>query len=195
MWFSGLRGGVAFAIAATSYAKNDFPENSDSQAILQTTLWIAILTIFFMGGSIGRLLDRLDVKEKDTDVDEGTYGAGGDHGMLQRGKTKRFQSTSRLLQMERQYIKPFFTHAQPEGDLSTGHMQMEDLEEEEEGVGLQNNHGGGGGGDNPMMMSESGAGSSSGRSGGGGGGASSAVMRADEADGPGKAVVKAATRW
>lgn len=52
MWWSGLRGGVAFAIAATSYAQNDFPENGDSLAILQATLTIATFTIFVFGGSI-----------------------------------------------------------------------------------------------------------------------------------------------
>jgi len=71
MWFSGLRGGVAFALASVSYANNDFPQTcgglteaqratdprcssdmSDSLAILQTTLVIATFTIFVFGGAI-----------------------------------------------------------------------------------------------------------------------------------------------
>merc|ERR1719291_737131 len=78
MWFSGLRGGVAFALAAVSYAhgmKGHFPSQclksstgepytthtgcdglpeyfSDSLAILQTTMIIAVFTIVVFGGSI-----------------------------------------------------------------------------------------------------------------------------------------------
>ena len=75
MWFSGLRGGVAFALASVSFASRDFsddcgglsPEDkaassycghagmSDSLAILQTTLIIATFTIFVFGGAITEL--------------------------------------------------------------------------------------------------------------------------------------------
>jgi NhaP-type Na+/H+ or K+/H+ antiporter len=40
MWFSGLRGGVAFAIASVGFQNNDFPANNDSLVIMQTTLVI-----------------------------------------------------------------------------------------------------------------------------------------------------------
>jgi len=72
MWFSGLRGGVAFALASVSFAAMDFPDTcgglteaqkvfepkcqdgtmTDSLAILQTTLIIASFTIFVFGGAI-----------------------------------------------------------------------------------------------------------------------------------------------
>lgn len=70
MWFSGLRGGVAFALASVSYGNADFPEHcgglepavakasgigcelDDSTAMLQTTIMIAAFTIFVFGGSI-----------------------------------------------------------------------------------------------------------------------------------------------
>ena len=85
IWFSGLRGGVAFAIAAASYGDQDFdvrcggwvrpegfeegagagagagagveapahcPEDgSDSLAILQTTLLVAVFTILAFGST------------------------------------------------------------------------------------------------------------------------------------------------
>jgi len=72
IWFSGLRGGVAFAIAAASYGDNDFRQNcggwddqaadaqlpqhcrgdlTDSLAILQATLLIAAFTILVFGSS------------------------------------------------------------------------------------------------------------------------------------------------
>merc|ERR1711871_1484264 len=83
MWFSGLRGGVAFALAAVSYAAKDFPTScgglsreaaaanptcegmTDSLAILQTTLVIAAFTIFVFGGAITDLAICLNVLDKD----------------------------------------------------------------------------------------------------------------------------------
>eukprot|EP01012_Entosiphon_sulcatum_P016727 TRINITY_DN21618_c0_g1_i1.p1 TRINITY_DN21618_c0_g1~~TRINITY_DN21618_c0_g1_i1.p1 ORF type:complete len:690 (-),score=110.74 TRINITY_DN21618_c0_g1_i1:130-2166(-) len=63
LWFSGLRGAVAFVIAVTSYAHDDFPENGDGAAILTTTLFIAVITVFTMGGSITWFMDKLKVRE------------------------------------------------------------------------------------------------------------------------------------
>ncbi|KAJ1635052.1 Cation/H+ exchanger, partial [Pavlovales sp. CCMP2436] len=50
IWFSGLRGGVAFAIAAAGFQRGDF--GGDSILVLQTTLMVAFITIFLMGGLI-----------------------------------------------------------------------------------------------------------------------------------------------
>ena len=79
IWFSGLRGGVAFALAAASYEARDFParcggrpalaavagdaqgegvlfshcppELNDSLAIVQVTLLLAVFTIFVLGAA------------------------------------------------------------------------------------------------------------------------------------------------
>ena len=89
MWFSGLRGGVAFAIASVGFANSDFgsvcggldaaqleesraghgpwkgycdaPGMSDSLAVLQTTLIIAVFTIFVFGGLITEVAVAFDV--------------------------------------------------------------------------------------------------------------------------------------
>uniref|UniRef100_A0A7S0NFQ9 Sodium/hydrogen exchanger n=1 Tax=Phaeocystis antarctica TaxID=33657 RepID=A0A7S0NFQ9_9EUKA len=79
MWWSGLRGGVAFALAAKIYSDNNFPAKcgggaelagcdpnnamNDSEAILQTTMLIAALTIFVFGGSITFLALKANVME------------------------------------------------------------------------------------------------------------------------------------
>ncbi|KAL3933231.1 MAG: hypothetical protein SGPRY_000374 [Prymnesium sp.] len=75
MWLSGLRGGVAFAIAAVSFSNMDFPEQcggldghcgdgdfwestevrNDSTAVLQMTMIIAVFTIFTLGGSMASI--------------------------------------------------------------------------------------------------------------------------------------------
>mmetsp|Transcript_39709 Transcript_39709/g.104861 ORF Transcript_39709/g.104861 Transcript_39709/m.104861 type:complete len:545 (-) Transcript_39709:158-1792(-) len=81
LWWSGLRGGVAFALAASSFSYGDFEQHcggaarsghghhapsastiechnsegktmTDGLAILQTTLIVATLSIFVLGGSV-----------------------------------------------------------------------------------------------------------------------------------------------
>jgi len=76
MWFSGLRGGVAFALAAVSYSAMDFPQAcggnpaaceeesmTDGLAIMQTTLIIASFTIFVFGGAITEVAVACNVLE------------------------------------------------------------------------------------------------------------------------------------
>jgi len=86
MWFSGLRGGVAFALASVSYMSMDFPKScgglegapleaataagkcpadmNDSLAIMQTTMLIAVFTIFVFGGAITEVAVAGGVLEK-----------------------------------------------------------------------------------------------------------------------------------
>eukprot|EP00299_Pterocystis_sp_00344_P002109 c1211_g1_i1.p1 GENE.c1211_g1_i1~~c1211_g1_i1.p1 ORF type:complete len:544 (-),score=108.78 c1211_g1_i1:219-1850(-) len=64
MWWSGLRGGVAFAIAVAQYTDNIFPEDNISLVILQTTLMIALFTIFVFGGAIAKLATYFGVLDR-----------------------------------------------------------------------------------------------------------------------------------
>ena len=99
MWFSGLRGGVAFALASVSFANMDFPTNcggitdealkavnpycnskedmSDSLAILQTTLLIAAFTIFVFGGAITEVAVAGGVLTPKGEVDDTPMPTGG----------------------------------------------------------------------------------------------------------------------
>eukprot|EP00310_Coccolithus_braarudii_P024059 CAMPEP_0183356842 /NCGR_PEP_ID=MMETSP0164_2-20130417/45219_1 /TAXON_ID=221442 /ORGANISM="Coccolithus pelagicus ssp braarudi, Strain PLY182g" /LENGTH=559 /DNA_ID=CAMNT_0025530345 /DNA_START=22 /DNA_END=1701 /DNA_ORIENTATION=- len=78
MWWSGLRGGVAFAIAANVYGQHAFPQScgglpleqrvgpaceghTDGEAILQITMLIAVFTIIVFGGSITVVANKLGV--------------------------------------------------------------------------------------------------------------------------------------
>jgi len=61
VFFSGLRGAVAYACA------NIFPDDhGNRETILCTTIVIALLTIFLKGGGTQRALELLDIE---TDVD------------------------------------------------------------------------------------------------------------------------------
>eukprot|EP00312_Isochrysidales_sp_CCMP1244_P019124 CAMPEP_0202786196 /NCGR_PEP_ID=MMETSP1388-20130828/69721_1 /ASSEMBLY_ACC=CAM_ASM_000864 /TAXON_ID=37098 /ORGANISM="Isochrysis sp, Strain CCMP1244" /LENGTH=695 /DNA_ID=CAMNT_0049455747 /DNA_START=15 /DNA_END=2102 /DNA_ORIENTATION=- len=79
VWFSGLRGGVAFAIAAAAYGDHAFSQCGDEGeprpcdpaveispdlAILQATLLIAVFTIVFFGGAIKDVSLACDVLAK-----------------------------------------------------------------------------------------------------------------------------------
>ena len=98
MWLSGLRGGVAFAIAAASYAKHDFPSRcggkqwafgnsevvksdceratvaDDGMAVLQMTMMIAVFTTFVLGGLMPTVAERCDVKMAAENNDVGAVG-------------------------------------------------------------------------------------------------------------------------
>uniref|UniRef100_A0A7S4IL43 Cation/H+ exchanger transmembrane domain-containing protein n=1 Tax=Prymnesium polylepis TaxID=72548 RepID=A0A7S4IL43_9EUKA len=90
MWFSGLRGGVAFALASVSFTRKDFGGRcgglpvgadcdfvdgmDDSTAMLQVTMLIALFTIFVFGGAISHVAVSLDVLEAKEDVGDGGNG-------------------------------------------------------------------------------------------------------------------------
>jgi NhaP-type Na+/H+ or K+/H+ antiporter len=68
MWWSGLRGGVAFAIAVANFTDKEFEENDEGLSILQVTLWIAVFTIFVFGGGITHLARYFKVIGEDHSV-------------------------------------------------------------------------------------------------------------------------------
>jgi len=59
MWFSGLRGAIAFVLALK--AKEDF-KDEHGDTILTTTILVIFFTVFAMGGYIWPLLERFDLR-------------------------------------------------------------------------------------------------------------------------------------
>jgi len=59
MWFSGLRGAIAFVLALK--AREDF-KDEHGDTILTTTILVIFFTVFFMGGYIWPLLERFDLR-------------------------------------------------------------------------------------------------------------------------------------
>ena len=94
MWLSGLRGGVAFAIAAVSYKQHHFPQRcggkkweyghseaarsdcehemvvDDGMAVLQMTMLVAVFTTFVLGGLMPTVAERCGVKAAAADDDD-----------------------------------------------------------------------------------------------------------------------------
>ena len=97
MVFSGLRGGVAFAIAAVGYEHDDFHSHDDSLAIMQTTLMVALFTIFVLGGTIGDLARLTGVLTDPT------------HELAARARHEHARTT-KLHHINRAHIRPFLTH-------------------------------------------------------------------------------------
>ncbi|KAG5005771.1 hypothetical protein JHK85_024313 [Glycine max] len=64
LWYSGLRGAMAFALALQSI--HDLPEGH-GQTIFTATTAIVVLTVLLIGGSTGSMLEALDVVGGDND--------------------------------------------------------------------------------------------------------------------------------
>ena len=65
LWFSGLRGAVAYACVRS------FPDTFDHQKqFMSTTMMIVLITVFIMGGATEKMLHVLDIE---TDVNENQY--------------------------------------------------------------------------------------------------------------------------
>ena len=92
LWFSGLRGAMAFALAL------NVPIAAGT-VILTTTLVICVLTVLIFGGLTGTMLKLLDI---DMHLDPRL--ASDDDDMA---------PATRFLKFDRQYLKPFFTRLRP----------------------------------------------------------------------------------
>lgn len=94
LWFSGLRGAVAFALSIEIYdsTKNgEFENLTQGEVILTTTLMIVLLTVVFMGGGTNVMLEYLKIKTGDE--------LPPDH---------HNPNPSRFIVFDREYLIPFF---------------------------------------------------------------------------------------
>ncbi|KAJ8759661.1 hypothetical protein K2173_009745 [Erythroxylum novogranatense] len=119
LWYSGLRGAMAFALALQSV--HDLPEGH-GQTIFTATTAIVVLTVLLIGGSTGTMLEALqvvgdvhDVHLADSfDINNGyvapSYDEGSSSGNRLRMKLKEFhQSAASFSAIDRNYLTPFFT--------------------------------------------------------------------------------------
>jgi Sodium/hydrogen exchanger family len=89
MWFSGLRGAIAFSLALE--ARETLP---NGHILLTTTLVIVLFTVLVFGGFTTKMLQLLKISV----------------GVSQHDTTRY---TNRFLDFDRRYLKPFFTDRKP----------------------------------------------------------------------------------
>ncbi|KAK9676462.1 hypothetical protein RND81_11G078900 [Saponaria officinalis] len=136
LWYSGLRGAMAFALALQSV--HDLPEGH-GQTIFTATTAIVVLTVLLIGGSTGTMLEALQVVGDDREghlvdvVSHGSEGLGFDRSdgyvsPLQeeeegssanrfRMRLKEFhRSTPSFSALDKNYLTPFFTSQTADDD-------------------------------------------------------------------------------
>ncbi|ONK81977.1 uncharacterized protein A4U43_C01F34850 [Asparagus officinalis] len=125
LWYSGLRGAMAFALALQSV--HDLPDGH-GQIILTTTTAIVVLTVLLIGGSTGTMLEALEVVGDVHDVPLGesfeengyispSYEEGTSSGSRLKMKLKEFhKSTASFTALDKNYLTPFFTSQNDEED-------------------------------------------------------------------------------
>ncbi|KAI5446938.1 sodium/hydrogen exchanger 6 [Lathyrus oleraceus] len=127
LWYSGLRGAMAFALALQSV--HDLPEGH-GQTIFTATTAIVVLTVLLIGGSTGTMLEALDVVGGEDHSDSSLASVGpitnyeeengyiapsyddesSSSGNKIKMKLKEFhKSAASFTALDRNYLTPFFT--------------------------------------------------------------------------------------
>ncbi|KAG2635759.1 sodium/hydrogen exchanger 6-like isoform X2 [Panicum virgatum] len=122
LWYSGLRGAMAFALALQSV--HDLP-GGHGETIFTATTSIVVLTVLLIGGSTGTMLEALQVvgdsnryhqlyEENSDGNDAGYMGQNYDEGPSTSSKFKSKlrdirRSTSSFALLDKNYLTPIFT--------------------------------------------------------------------------------------
>ncbi|KAJ0965222.1 hypothetical protein J5N97_026360 [Dioscorea zingiberensis] len=123
LWYSGLRGAMAFALALQSV--HELPEGH-GQTIFTATTAIVILTVLLIGGSTGTMLEALEVvgdghnsplgeTRRYGELQQSNYVApsceeGTSSGSRIKMKLKEFhKNTATFTALDKNYLTPFFT--------------------------------------------------------------------------------------
>ncbi|KAI3996979.1 hypothetical protein MKX01_021255 [Papaver californicum] len=130
LWYSGLRGAMAFALALQSV--HDLPEGH-GQTIFTATTAIVVLTVLLIGGSTGTMLGALHVVgdgHDDGPLGESfensgyiapSYDEGASSGSTLKMKLKEFhKSTASFTALDKNYLTPFFTTQGGDSDSDDG---------------------------------------------------------------------------
>mmetsp|Transcript_9648 Transcript_9648/g.35348 ORF Transcript_9648/g.35348 Transcript_9648/m.35348 type:complete len:539 (-) Transcript_9648:132-1748(-) len=126
LWFSGLRGAIAFALALKS--TQDLVEE-EGRAILTSTLFIVLFTVLAIGGSTGAMVEKLQLRgyeqPKEEDFDEERLemtpmdaAEETPEGGSLRGRLQELSRNSTFERLDKNYLRPFFTSEAVEPDPS-----------------------------------------------------------------------------
>ncbi|KAM7279523.1 hypothetical protein ACFE04_006657 [Oxalis oulophora] len=119
LWYSGLRGAMAFALALQSI--HDLPEGH-GQTIVTATTAIVILTVLLIGGSTGTMLEALQVvgdgppdgslnetMERSNSYTSPFHDDDSPGGRFKMRLKEFHRSTASFTRLDRNYLTPFFT--------------------------------------------------------------------------------------
>jgi len=123
IWFSGLRGAIAFALVLL------LPEIPHKQMLVSSTLVIVVVTTFLIGGSTKYVLNGLNIKMGDFETVEDKL----QEKEVRRRPSQRNSFVGKFRRMDKQHLMPFLTRktAVPETLYD-----QEFLEEEEDEDGF-----------------------------------------------------------
>ncbi|XP_076923468.1 sodium/hydrogen exchanger 6-like [Bidens hawaiensis] len=144
LWYSGLRGAMAFALALQSV--HDLPEGH-GQTIFTATTAIVVLTVLLIGGSTGTMLEALHVVGDEphlTDNFEANNGyatpyddeeSSTSSGNRLKMRLKEFhKSAASFRALDRNYLTPFFTtQSRDRDDSDDSHAEDSLLRSRREG--------------------------------------------------------------
>ncbi|RCV12183.1 hypothetical protein SETIT_2G249400v2 [Setaria italica] len=132
LWYSGLRGAMAFALALQSV--HDLPDGH-GETIFTATTSIVVLTVLLIGGSTGTMLEALKVvgdsnryhqlyEENSDGNDPGYMGQNYDEGPSTSSKFKSKlrdlrRSTTSFALLDKIYLTPIFTSQNGDGNDDT----------------------------------------------------------------------------
>ncbi|XP_026413185.1 sodium/hydrogen exchanger 6-like [Papaver somniferum] len=150
LWYSGLRGAMAFALALQSV--HDLPEGH-GQTIFTATTAIVVLTVLLIGGSTGTMLGALHVVgdgHDDGPLGESfensgyiaPYDEGASSGSKLKMKLKEFhKSTASFTALDKNYLTPFFTTQGGDSDSDDGGLPAAAPSSRRNGRGFRGLHG------------------------------------------------------
>ncbi|KAM0910469.1 hypothetical protein ACQ4PT_014140 [Festuca glaucescens] len=123
LWYSGLRGAMAFALALQSV--HDLPEGH-GETIFTATTSIVVLTVLLIGGSTGTMLEALQVVGDSNRYRHPYENFDGSNAGYEEGTStpSKFQlklrelrrSTSSFALLDRNYLTPIFTSQHEDDD-------------------------------------------------------------------------------
>ncbi|KAM0942996.1 putative cation/H+ exchanger, cation/H+ exchanger, CPA1 family [Dioscorea sansibarensis] len=140
LWYSGLRGAMAFALALQSV--HELPEGH-GQTIFTATTAIVVLTVLLIGGSTGTMLEALEVvgdghssplgeARRYNELEQSNYVApsyeeGASSGSKIKMKLKELhKSAASFTALDKNYLTPFFTTQNDDEDDMDEPLQNSD---------------------------------------------------------------------
>ncbi|CAM6096412.1 unnamed protein product [Calypogeia fissa] len=155
LWFGGLRGAMAFALALQSV--HDLPDGH-GRAIVTATTAIVVVTVLFVGGGISTVLEKLDVvgdnyaprlsgeilnpeedqrfkvtSDDDEDDDDGNPEDQDPTHQL-KWKLRQFRQEANFEAIDKNFLRPFFTTGT---EVRTSDAKKEDVEASPNGSAIR----------------------------------------------------------